>query len=152
MADKREAVIVRLMAIASGLTGIARVTRNDPVIGEGTTDRPLVQIWDGEEVASDGDPVARRRLGQPRVVGMTPHIYLMLAEDPAENIGTTINRFVAAIKKAVMTDATLQGILGTTGWIAYVASGDPNITRGRTIEAEVLISFSFNYILVPSDL
>lgn len=149
MTSTREQVLVRLATICH-VTGVARVTRNDEVVGEETGDRPLVQIWDGNEEADAGDPVQRRRLGQPRRITMSPHIIIMLGES-VSTIGTTLNAIIERIQNAIETDATLDGILGASGGhIQYDGLGDPMFPQGRVTEGEQILRYSFHYVRRPA--
>ena len=55
--DRREDILARLLAIASGIDGVTRAYRNKDEIPE--TSRPAIVILDGDEAANDADPSAR---------------------------------------------------------------------------------------------
>jgi hypothetical protein len=148
MTSTREQVLVRLAALCH-VDGVSRVTRNDEVVGEETGDRPLVQIWDGNEEGNTADPVVRRKLGQPRRIVMTPHIYIMVGEN-VTTVGTTLNGLVERIQNAVEMDETLDQILGSaSGHIEYSGLGDPTFPQGRVTEGEQLIRYNFHYVRRP---
>ena len=81
---------------------------------------------------------------------MTPEIYLLLGAKP-ENVGTEINALRATFIKSVLTDAGLLLIVGTNGDIRYEGCAT-SLARGRNMEGEMGISFSFAYTLRPEDL
>lgn len=147
MADKRELILVRLLEIAQGVPGVVTAARNVDALDEDA--RPAIIILDADETADDSDPRGRQAYA-PRRVGMTPEIYLMLGEAP-ENVGTAINAMRAAFIKAVLTDTPLREICGTNGDIRYEACAT-SLARGRMLEAECGVSFSFIYVLNPRDL
>ena len=81
---------------------------------------------------------------------MTPEIYLMLGAKP-EDVGTVINGFRAVFIKAVLMDPGLASIVGSNGDIRYEGCAT-GLARGRTMEAEMGLSFTFSYILRPDEL
>ena len=135
MADKREQILSRLLAVAQGIPGIAGAFRNKDEISD--------------ETADDADPV-NRPTRAPRRIAMTPEIYLLLGAKP-ENVGTEINALRATFIKSVLTDAGLLLIVGTNGDIRYEGCAT-SLARGRNMEGEMGISFSFAYTLRPEDL
>jgi hypothetical protein len=149
MTDKREQILVRLLGIAQSLPGIAAAFRNKDEISD--RQRPCIVILDADEAADDADPSGlARRPNAPRRIGMTPEIYLMLGAKP-EDVGTAINGFRVAFIKAVLTDSALATNVGSNGDIRYdgCATG---LARGRNMEAEMGLSFTFSYILRPDEL
>ena len=149
MTDKREQILVRLLGIAQALPGIAAAFRNKDEISD--RQRPCIVILDADEAADDADPSGlARRPNAPRRVGMTPEIYLMLGAKP-EDVGTAINGFRAAFIKAVLTDPELATIVGSNGDIRYEGCAT-GLARGRNMEAEMGLSFTFSYILRPDEL
>jgi hypothetical protein len=149
MTDKREAILTRLVEIAKMLPGIAAVFRNTDEISE--KQRPCILILDADEAADDGDPAGiTRRPNAPRRVAMTPELYVMLGAKP-EHIGTELNVFRAAILKAALTDATLVNLVGTNGDIRYEGCATA-LARGRMMEGEMGLSFTFSYVLRPDAL
>lgn len=142
--DRREQVIARLLAIAAGVPGIAVALRNVDTLSE--RQRPGIIIFDGDE-AVDLPPPGR---SGPHLVTMTPEIALALG-DKAEAVGTSLNTYRAAFLKAVLTDATLRGIVGPNGRILYAGCASA-FARGRTMEGEMGISLSIEYPLNPAEL
>lgn len=149
MADKREQILVRLVEIAEGVSGVIYAARNVGNIDD--EDRPAIVIMDADEAADDGDGSGvARGTNAKRRVGLTPEIYILLGDKP-EKIGTELNAFRAALIKAVLTDSTLQGIVGANGGIRYEGCATA-LSRGRSMEGEMGVSFTFTYILNPAEL
>ncbi|KLK91421.1 hypothetical protein AA309_20210 [Microvirga vignae] len=158
MADKREQILVRLVEIAEAIPGIKTVERNPGQLDE--TVLPAIVILDADETADDADPGGPRGRPPfaPRRVGMTPEIYLMAlaptpepGESSSAKLGPLINGMRAQFVKAVLTDASLREIVGTNGDIRYEGCATA-LARGRSMEAEMGVSFTFSYMLKPSDL
>jgi hypothetical protein len=149
MTNKREAILVRLIQIAKTVPGIAAVFRNKDEISD--RQRPCIVILDADEAADDGDPSGMsRRPNAPRRVAMTPELYIMLGAKP-EHIGTELNAFRAAIIKAVLTDAALASLVGSNGDIRYEGCATA-LARGRMMEGEMGLSFTFSYVVRPDAL
>jgi hypothetical protein len=147
MSDKREQILARLLVVVSGIEGIVTAYRNKDEIDE--TERPSVVILDADEEAAENDP-NKRPATTPRRVVMTPHIYILLNDSP-ENIGTHVNLFRARLIKAVLEDAELIALTHDGEGVRYEASTTA-LARGRSMEAECGVTFSFRYILKPSEL
>jgi hypothetical protein len=147
MSDKREAILVRLLEVAAGIEGVVAAYRNKDEISD--TSRPCILILDADEAADDGDPVSRP-FRSPRRVAMTPEIYIMLGAKP-ENVGTAINVLRARLIKAVLTDTVLASTVGSNGDIRYEGCATA-LSRGRTMEGEMGVTFSFSYVLNVNDL
>lgn len=147
MTDRREMVLARLLEIARGIEGIAAAFRNKDEISE--KQRPAIVILDADETAEDTDPTSRPSRS-PRRVAMTPEIYILLGAKP-EELGTTINTLRARLVKTILADAQLAGIVGSNGDIRYEGCATA-LARGRSMEGEMGVSFSFAYVLRPEEL
>ena len=144
MTDRREMILTRLLEIAVGLDGIVAAFRNKDEISE--RQRPAVVILDADETADDADPNSRPSRA-PRRVAMTPEIYILLGAKP-EDLGTAINTLRARFVKAVLGDAQLSLIVGSNGDLRYEGCATA-LARGRSMEGEMGVSFSFTYVLRP---
>jgi hypothetical protein len=142
--DNREAILARLLIIAAGVDGVAKSYRNKDDVPE--TSRPAIVILDGDEGSDDSDP-GRRPANAPRRIGMTPEIYILLGGTPA-TVGTDINLIRAKFVKAVMTDATLIGLTLDGVGIRYEGCAT-GLARGRSMEGEMGLSFTFTYLMRP---
>ena len=147
MTDRREMILTRLLEIAVGVEGIVAAFRNKDEISE--RQRPAIVILDADEAADDADPASRPSRA-PRRVAMTPEIYILLGAKP-EDLGTAINRLRARFVKAVLGDAQLSLIVGSNGDIRYEGCATA-LARGRSMEGEMGVSFSFTYVLRPEEL
>jgi hypothetical protein len=147
MTDRREQILVRLLAIAQGVDGIVTAVRNRHLTDD--EEQPAIQILDADELAEANDP-QNRPSNAPRLVAMTPEIYVTLG-DKAEDVGTAINALRAAFIKAVLTDSDLQSIITHSGTIRYEGCATA-LSRGRDMQGELGLSFSFIYPLRPAEL
>ena len=147
MTDRRELILVRLLEIAKGIEGIAGAFRNRDEISE--KQRPAIVILDADEAADDADP-GSRPARSPRRVAMTPEIYILLGAKP-EELGSVINALRARFVKSVLGDSQLGSIVGTNGDIRYEGCATA-LARGRSMEGEMGVSFSFTYVLRPEEL
>ena len=147
MTDRREMILTRLLEIAVGVDGIVAAFRNKDEISE--RQRPAIVILDADEAADDADPNSRPSRA-PRRVAMTPEIYILLGAKP-EDLGTAINTLRARFVKAVLGDAQLRLIVGSNGDLRYEGCATA-LARGRSMEGEMGVSFSFTYVLRPEEL
>ena len=147
MTDRRELILVRLLEIAKGIEGIAGAFRNRDELSE--KQRPAIVILDADEAADDADPTTRPSRS-PRRVAMTPEIYILLGAKP-EELGSVINALRARFVKSVLGDSQLASIVGSNGDIRYEGCATA-LARGRSMEGEMGVSFSFTYVLRPEEL
>jgi len=147
MADPRELILVRLVVVAAGVTGIRKAVRNELNVAE--TVLPLAAILDGDETAADSDPGSRPPTA-PRIMTMTPEIYVLLS-DKASDVGTELNLMRGRMINAIANDAQLIALTkdGEGGRYEGAASG---LSRGRSMIGEVGLSFSFRYVLRPGSI
>ena len=80
----------------------------------------------------------------------TPEIYILLGAKP-EELGSVINALRARFVKSVLDDSQLGSIVGTNGDIRYEGCATA-LARGRSMEGEMGVSFSFTYVLRPEEL
>ena len=147
MTDRREMILTRLLEIAVGVEGIVAAFRNRDEISE--KQRPAIIILDADEAADDADPSSRPSRA-PRRVAMTPEIYILLGAKP-EELGSVINALRARFVKSVLGDSQLGSIVGTNGDVRYEGCATA-LARGRSMEGEMGVSFSFTYVLRPEEL
>lgn len=137
--DKREIILKRLGVICATTGAVVKRMAVDL----NTTERPAIVINDGDEsVTLDKGGTAQM------LVVLKPQVILMVqGEEP----GPQINTLRAKVLKAILTDATLADLLGTHGAIRYTGL-QTQVTRGETMEADMLLSFEATYRLKPAEL
>lgn len=147
MADPREQILQRLLVVLAGVEGIKKARRNE--LDQNESSMPYAVILDGDETGADSDPVSRPSTA-PRIVTMTPEIYVVIANKAAE-VGTDVNLMRARVINAIATDAPLIALTlkGEGGRYDGAASG---LSRGRSMMGEVGLSFSFRYVLRPGSI
>ena len=150
MTDRREQIIQRLVAIAT--TVVARIARNDTTI-TGKTGNAIV-IWDGDEAVDAEAQPMRRRADAPLLVEMTPELRI-LREEPAADLGTSLNTLRLSVISAVITDAlnggTLATLVGTNGHVRYDGLST-EMMPGRALEGALGVRFNIRYPLIFSEL
>lgn len=147
MTDRREQILCRLTELLGTIDGINLVARNRDEISEKS--RPAIMLLDADESVEIG-PDGAKPPRSPALISMTPEIYVILGATP-EEVGSILNAFRARIIKAILTDETLSSLVGPNGQIRYdgCATG---LSRGRSMEGEMGLSFSFIYPLIPAQL
>ncbi len=148
MTDKREDILVRLLAIYRTVTGVVHVARNEQVADDWNF--PAILLLDSDEGADESALGRGRPANAPNRVTMTPETFLLLGDLP-EKVGTELNRYRARIIKAVLTDVELETIVGGNGEIAYRGCAT-SLSRGREMLGDIGLDFSITYKLNPADL
>jgi hypothetical protein len=144
--DRREEIAVRIVELAGLVPGVT-VLRNVQTV---TTARvkPVVVIWDGDE-----QPAIDRALPGPQIIEMTPEIRI-LKQSSTGGVGSDLNALRLALLKTVYDDCAsgqLKEIVGANGKVGYggcAMSGE----RGERIEGELLVTLTFQYPLIASEL
>jgi hypothetical protein len=153
MTDLREQILNRLLAIAEDVDGIENAYRNvSGPIGEDS--RPAISIFDGEEIAEEGDIsfTRSRPPNSPNLITMTPGIHILLSAE-AENVGSNLNALRVNFLKAILNDETLATLayVNDGGQIRY--GGCTTYTEpGRKMEGDMMIIISIIYPLIPTSL
>jgi hypothetical protein len=146
--DRRELILARLAVIAAGVEGVTFSARNRDELSD--RQRPAIIILDADEVADAGGAGQGRKPQAPSVVSMTPEIYILLSDKPAD-VGGSLNTLRARLLKAVLADATLANLTGPNGAIRYEGCAT-GLSRGRSMEGEMGVSIAFLYPLNPNEL
>lgn len=161
MADKREQILLRLLAllgtseVRGGEIDAAHVFRDRAQLGD-TQDNmelPALVLLDGSETnltpQAKGDAV--------RVMLLTPQIFVVLR--PTENglnegVGALLSDFRCRIVRAVLRDGELQNLMGIdqrSGYIEY-RGAVTDMQTGNTCEGILLMEFAFAYTFNPAKL
>jgi hypothetical protein len=144
MTDTREAILVRLEAIAGTVAGIKKVFRNETTTNE--TDLPAIIVLDADEKADPTDPEGRGPLAPRRMI-MTPQLFIVLPE-ASKTVGTALNGFRKQLIDAVANDATLTALTINHRGARLVAS-QTSLAWGRSMMGEMGLSFAIPYLLQP---
>jgi hypothetical protein len=151
MSDPREAIMVRLQAIAISVLGNSeRAHRNRLDFPDADRDpRPRIVILEGDEEVNDDVPGRGRPASGPRIVTAKPHVFL-LAGAKSETVGTALNLLRAQYLKAVLTDGALAGI-AHKGEVNYAGMAT-GLAAGRTMQGEANLVLSIPYVMWPTEL
>lgn len=146
--DKREALLARLVEIATGVPEIKTAARNQDEISERA--RPAIVIFDADETADERANEQGHAGRAPNIIEMSPEALILLGGTP-ERVGTALNEMRAAFVKAVLTDTELATITGTNGRVRYVGCST-HLGHGRSMEGSMGVHFAFAYVLRPDQL
>lgn len=146
--DRRESILARVLALSLTISGISNAYRNKPEVNEDDLD--IIVITDGDETDDERDPDGARPTNAPRRIAMHPSIEIIASGAP-EDIGTKINRYRAAMIKAVCRDATLIGYTNDKMGIRYLGCVT-GAGLGSTMAAHMVLNFAFSYRLAPDEL
>jgi hypothetical protein len=153
--DTREAILVRLLALATAVktddTTIKTAIRNR---GPRETDkRPAIVLLDGDEQNSQ-PPRSPGRGGQPlppAIVTMTPELFVLLDEmrPVQDTAGTRLNAYRDALLMAVAGDTQLLSLLGSNGRVQYRGCAT-DLKSGSALAGEMRLDFAFTYVVNPA--
>jgi hypothetical protein len=115
VADQREAILSRLVAICGGVSGIAAVGRNRlDVTGLA---RPAVVVLDGTETMVAQPEMLRR--SELQRMELSPDMTVFVRGDDGGEAGVLLSRYRSAIVSAVLSDTALGDSVGKTGRVRY---------------------------------
>lgn len=146
MADRRELICERLLAIVHDIPGITASVRNKQD-AQGLA-RPAAVVHDGHEEPRD-DPRPDRRSRVQRMQ-MLPVIHVLAAAG-ADDVGTLLNVYRARLVTAVIGDTELLSLVCDED-IDYrgCALIPPQTSTSR--ETRIEINFALTYVFRVSDL
>lgn len=145
MADVREAILARLRTLAAAVPGVVAAKRNATELSAEL--RPGVVVNDGDEQALKGEFTHGKPSTAPRRMALTPEVWILLGDTP-EEVGTSLSGFRSALVKAILTDATLDGLTTSMEYHGLQTSN----RRGLDMNGTTRLNFIFNYILKPDEL
>lgn len=148
MADRREGILSRLLEIAAALDGVKTAVRNQPDVSGGS--RPAVIILDSDEAADSQEFDRGRPARSPNIVDMTPELVVLVGKASSE-VGTTLNQLRAALVLGIMNDEQIASLTGSNGQVRYTGC-TTQLQRGKTMEGEMSLMFTFRYPLIPDEL
>ena len=149
MADVREAILARILAIVSAIDGVQTAERNRIAFDD--TQLPAVGVLEGdEEVAPNSLGRAARASGRPYIVTATPQVFVRVG-GPSEDIGTDLNTLRAAIIRALLDDAQLNDLAADDGGIQY-AGMQSTLHAARSMVAATAMVFVIKYLIYPDRL
>lgn len=112
--------------------------------------RPAVTINGGaEQMISSPRPSAR--FSQVQLMELTPGIVLLVRADTGTEAGALMSLFRGRLVNAILSDATLRGLVTTNGAIRYEGCNETEPTP-ESKEPRLEINVVFTYPLRLSDL
>lgn len=142
--DVREAILLRLVSLLGALPNIDEVSRNVLIDDDGNLHR--ITVMEGEEIASEADPVNRPAIA-PRVVRMQPQIILS-ASAKSKDVGSDLSTMRGMVIKAIVTDSPLIALTLNSGGVRYIGM-ESDLAFGRTMLGQMALKFQFTYALRP---
>lgn len=148
MADKRELILARILAICGAVEGVKSVRRNE--IGVPRGDQPGIVLLDGDEEVY-------RTLGRPnthlppQIMRLRFGLFIQVKDmKPAEANGTLLNTIRVATIKALVEDTGLRTLIGTNGAVEY-RGAITDLKAGAALSGEMNLEFTCNYLFNPTD-
>jgi hypothetical protein len=144
MADVREAILSRIVALLGALPNIDQVSRNVLTDDDGNLHR--ITVMEGEEIGSEADPVHRPPTA-PRVIHMQPQIIISAAAK-SKDIGGDLSIMRGQVIQAIATDSALSA-LTMNNWGGRYIGMESDLAFGRTMLGQMALKFQFTYALRP---
>ncbi|QDW39009.1 hypothetical protein FFI89_018770 [Bradyrhizobium sp. KBS0727] len=144
--DKREAVMVRLEAIARDIEDIDIAARNATLMD--SVDQRRISVLEGaEEVTED---FGSRHASDKGMVIMVPQL-LIACGARTRDVGSDLNMIRARLIKAVMTDTELLALTVNRRSIRY-AGMDSDLAFAMLMEGRMAVRFRIAVMLDPKAL
>ena len=149
--DRRERILVRLVAIVGALADFKKVYRNYVDLVE--DDLPAAAVLDADEETDDANDASMKPSDKPTLATMTPEIILFRI---APQVGPDISVLRRKVVKAVLNDPELnQQIVKTgrygNGTIRYLGC-QTDLGWERSMFGSLKINLAIKYSLKPWDL
>lgn len=149
MADPREAVLSRLVALLGTIVGTSNVARNVLLTDDAQGEFKQVTVLEGDEFASEDDAIARPPIA-PRIVHMHPQILLQNVAG-ADAVGPGLSSLRASILKAIATDSQLIDLTHNSRGGRYIGM-ESDLAFSRAMVGQMALKFQFTYVLRPDQL
>jgi hypothetical protein len=157
MADKRELILLRLLAICTATktgAGIKTAVRNRGLLS--TEQRPGAVLLDGDERPRlTHDRKSGGRPGMtPSIMIMSPELYILLdetminREGVADDKGSVLNTMRITLTRAISSDADLLALLGSNGEIVYNGCVT-DLKSGSALTGQMRLDFNYQYVFDP---
>jgi len=147
LADPREAILNRLVAVCAAVSGIQAAVRNR--LDAAALRRPAAIVHDGAEQLLDA-PQGERRSRLQRME-LSPGITVVIRGDDGGEAGTLMTLYRSRVVYAVLNDAELQGLVGSNGGIRY-ESATVALPDAEAREYRITVELVFTYPFYLSDL
>jgi len=147
MAEPREAILNRLVAVCAAVPGVQAAVRNR--LDAAALRRPAIIVHDGAEQLLDA-PQGERRSRLQRME-LSPGVTVVVRGDDGGEAGALMTLYRSRVLAAVLGDATLIGLVGSNGGIRYEsATVAPPDAEAR--EYRITLELVFTYPFYLSDL
>lgn len=152
MADTREDIMSRLVAILKDIDGVDEVSRNVLVADDGEDRRKRVTVLEGEEMIDEEDQArtGNRPANAPTTVHMQPQIELSNFAT-SDDVGLNLSRMRAAVIKKISADSALIAMTSKGRGGIYIGMAS-DLAFGREMSGQMTLKFQFTYLLRPDQL
>lgn len=145
MADVRENILARLVAVVATVPNLRTVLRNN--VDWVDDQMPLAAVLDGDETVIAGNDSSRPS-NRPLLVEMTPEIQIV---EQSNAIGSDLTAFRRDLIRLVLFDTTLNQQTGSNGAISYEGC-ETSFGWQQKQYGALQLRFTFKYPLKPNEL
>jgi hypothetical protein len=154
--DVREKILLRIITLLEGVSGILNVYRDRGQIpefdqeGDRGPNLPCAILLDGSEVLKGDYPRIQGGQTPPVMMTLRPQIFVILMPRPITNeeVGPELSMFRLLVVDTIREDLLLKFMLGDNGGVEYRGC-DTDMQSGSTMEGQLQFHFTFTYQLNP---
>jgi len=147
VADQREIILSRLVALCGTVNGVAAVARNH--LDVAGLLRPAVVIHDGIEQLFDAPDTMHH--SELQRMELAPSITIIVRGGTTADPGVLMSLYRSQIVAAILRDATILAAIGTNGRIRYEGCA-VTLPDAEAKEHRIDLSLSFRYPFRLGDL
>lgn len=149
MADQREAILSRLVALAAEIDGVNAVVRN--TLDVAALARPAVVIHDGTELLATAPDDIRARNSSVQIMEMSPLLTVIVRGGGSADPGVLMSLYRSQIVAGILRDSAILAAIGTNGRVRYEGCAVA-VPDAEAQEHRIELSLTFRYPFRLDDL
>ena len=149
MADQREAILSRLVALCGEIDGVQAVVRN--TLDVAALARPAVVIHDGTELLATAPDDIRARNSSVQIMELSPLVMVIVRGGGAADPGVIMSLYRSQIVASILRDSAILAAIGTNGRVRYEGCAVA-VPDAEAQEHRIELSLTFRYPFRLDDL
>jgi hypothetical protein len=149
VADEREIILSRLVALCGEVDGVQAVVRN--TLDVAALARPAVVIHDGTELLASAPDDIRARNSSVQIMEMSPLLMVIVRGGGAADPGVIMSLYRSQIVAGILRDSAILAAIGTNGRVRYEGCAVA-VPDAEAQEHRIELSLTFRYPFRLDDL
>lgn len=149
MADQREVILARLVALAAEIDGVNAVVRN--TLDVAGLARPAVVIHDGTELVATAPDDIRARNSSLQIMELSPLLMVIVRGGGSADPGVLMSLYRSQIVAGILRDSAILAAIGTNGRVRYEGCAVA-VPDAEAQEHRIELSLTFRYPFRLDDL